>query len=155
MKLHKKLLLSLIAFFSLLGLGSFNAQAATKQTDAQIRTSIYKQAKANLGKPYVWGATGSNAFDCSGLTSYVFKKAAKISLPRTADQQYAASKRIAYRNAKKGDLVFFGWGGYISHVGIYVGGGKMIDAQNRGVVTEKVVAPWWNYYATARVTGLK
>lgn len=158
MKLHKSLLLSLVAFFSLLAGGVINGQAATvtDDDDAPSYSAIYKLAKKNLGKPYVYGATGPSAFDCSGFTSYVYKKAANVTIPRTAAAQYQAAKKVSYKNMKKGDLVFFGYSAYsIYHVGVYVGKGQMIDAQNNGVVKEKVIAPWWNYYGSARVTNLK
>ncbi len=73
------------------------------------------------------------------------KKALNVQLPRTAQAQYNDSKRVSAKNADKGDLVFFGSSrSNVYHVGIYVGNGKMIDAQNRGVVTENINAPWWN-----------
>lgn len=126
------------------------AQAAT--TDATYST-VYNTAKKYLGKPYVYGATGPRAFDCSGFTGYVYKKAAKITLPRTAQAQYNAYKHVSASKVTKGDLVFFGYSKHsISHVGLYVGNGKMIDAQNRGVVTEKVHAPWWHVVGYAHVT---
>lgn len=130
-----------------------NGQAATTQPTYK---SVYKLAKKNMGKPYVYGATGPSAFDCSGFTSYIYKKAAKVSIPRTAAAQYQSAKKVSYKNMKKGDLVFFGYSAYsIYHVGMYVGNGQMIDAQNNGVVKEKVIAPWWDYYGSARVTNLK
>lgn len=127
---------------------------ASADTDASY-SSIYKVAKQQLGKRYVYGATGPSAFDCSGFTSYVYKKGASTTLPRTAQAQYNKFEHVSYKNAQKGDLVFFGssvWG--ISHVGLYVGKGKMIDAQNRGVITENVKAPWWHYVGAAHVTDL-
>lgn len=127
------------------------ADAATKSY-----SKVYKVAKAQLGKRYGWGATGPSSFDCSGLTSYVYKKGASIKIPRTAQAQYNKFKHVKYAHAKKGDLVFFGGSKRsISHVGIYIGGGKMIDSQNRGVITEAVKAPWWHHVGTARVTDLK
>lgn len=159
MKLHKNILLSLVAFFSLLAGGFMvadNSQAATTSDNAPTYASIYKLAKKNLGKPYVYGATGPSAFDCSGFTSYLYKRAANVTIPRTAAAQYQAAKKVSYKKMKKGDLVFFGYSAYsIYHVGIYVGHGQMIDAQNNGVVKEKVIAPWWDYYGSARVTNLK
>lgn len=115
-------------------------------------SSVYKVAKQQLGKPYGWGAVGPYSFDCSGFTSYVYKKGASKKIPRTAQAQYNKYKHVAYKNIKKGDLVFFGGNAVsISHVGMYIGKGKMIDSQNRGVITEAVKAPWWNYVGTARV----
>lgn len=152
MKLHNKVLLTLVAFFSLLTGGFVNAQASTADADPDY-SAVYNVAKQNLGKPYVWGATGPSSFDCSGFTSYVYKKGASISIPRTAQAQYNAAKKVSYSNLQKGDLVFFGSNASaISHVGFYVGNGKMIDAQNRGVITENVKAPWWHYVGGVHVT---
>ncbi|MBM7169678.1 C40 family peptidase [Streptomyces sp. G44] len=80
-----------------------------------------------IGSPYVWGATGPNAFDCSGLTQAAYRSAG-VSLPRTTYAQIAAGKRIPRSALRPGDLVFFYSG--ISHVGMYVGNGQMIHAPN-------------------------
>ncbi|MFJ4583952.1 C40 family peptidase [Streptomyces echinatus] len=84
-------------------------------------------AYGKLGSPYVWGATGPNAFDCSGLAQAAYR-AAGISLPRTTYAQINAGRRVSRSELQPGDLVFFYSG--ISHVGIYVGGGQMIHAPN-------------------------
>jgi cell wall-associated NlpC family hydrolase len=84
-------------------------------------------AYGKLGSPYVWGATGPDAFDCSGLAQAAYR-AAGISLPRTTYAQINAGRRISRSELLPGDLVFFYSG--ISHVGIYVGNGQMIHAPN-------------------------
>ncbi|MDN3265122.1 NlpC/P60 family protein [Streptomyces sp. CSDS2] len=84
-------------------------------------------AYGKLGSPYVWGATGPNAFDCSGLVQAAYR-AAGLSLPRTSYAQIDAGRRVSRSELRPGDLVFFYPG--ISHVGIYVGGGRMIHAPN-------------------------
>ncbi|AVH61215.1 MULTISPECIES: C40 family peptidase [Streptomyces] len=81
-----------------------------------------------LGSPYVWGATGPDAFDCSGLSQAAYRSAG-ISLPRTTYAQINAGRRVSRSELLPGDLVFFYSG--ISHVGIYVGNGQMIHAPNR------------------------
>ncbi|MFC6163107.1 C40 family peptidase [Lactiplantibacillus dongliensis] len=114
-------------------------------------TNMYKVAKSKLGTRYSYGANGPYSFDCSGYTKYVFKQAAKKTLARTAQSQYYSTKKVSRGNAKKGDLVFFGSStGSISHVGIYVGHGKMIDAQNNGVTQEKIYVSWWNAVGYSR-----
>lgn len=157
MKLHKSVLLSLVALFTLLTAGFFEVDAGAKakaDTDATF-SQIYSTAKSKLGTPYVWGATGPTSFDCSGFTSYVYKEAAGVTIARTAQAQYNTNKHVAYKNIEKGDLVFFGGSSAsISHVGMYIGSGKMIDAQNRGVITESVKAPWWHYVGAAHVADL-
>ncbi|MFI6083090.1 NlpC/P60 family protein [Streptomyces sp. NPDC051217] len=86
-------------------------------------------ARGALGKPYVWGATGPDGFDCSGLTQAAWR-AAGVSLPRTTYTQINAGRRVARSRLAPGDLVFFYSG--ISHVGLYVGGGQMIHAPRPG-----------------------
>jgi peptidoglycan DL-endopeptidase CwlO len=89
-----------------------------------------KTAYAQLGDPYAWGAAGPGSFDCSGLTMYSWA-AAGVSLPHSSSAQYAAVRHIAISDLQPGDLVFY----YspISHVGIYIGGGKLIDAPYPGL----------------------
>ncbi|MEU7109078.1 NlpC/P60 family protein [Streptomyces sp. NPDC046215] len=86
-------------------------------------------AYSALGKPYIWGATGPAGFDCSGLTQAAWK-AAGVSLPRTTYTQINAGQRIPRSRLAPGDLVFFYSG--VSHVGLYVGGGRMIHAPHPG-----------------------
>ncbi|MBT2440808.1 C40 family peptidase [Streptomyces sp. ISL-36] len=86
-------------------------------------------ARAQLGKPYVWGATGPSAYDCSGLTQAAWR-AAGVSLPRTTYTQINAGRRVPRSELAPGDLVFFYSG--ISHVGLYIGGGQMIHAPRPG-----------------------
>ncbi|WP_262699130.1 MULTISPECIES: C40 family peptidase [Streptomyces] len=86
-------------------------------------------AYAALGKPYVWGATGPHGYDCSGLTQAAWR-AAGVALPRTTYTQINAGQRISRDQLAPGDLVFFYSG--ISHVGLYIGGGRMIHAPHPG-----------------------
>jgi cell wall-associated NlpC family hydrolase len=90
-------------------------------------------ALAQRGKPYRWGAEGPGAFDCSGLTRAAWR-AAGVALPRTAAAQYAhGGRRVARGELKPGDLVFFRSGGPSGwHVGLVVGGGRMVEAPGRG-----------------------
>ena len=96
---------------------------------------IVSTGKSKLGCPYVWGASGPNAFDCSGFVMWVMKQHG-ISLPHNAAGQYyaLASKNIGtnWHNAKAGDVVFYSYGGPGSshHVGIYVGNGKVMHASS-------------------------
>ncbi|MER5519157.1 NlpC/P60 family protein [Streptomyces sp. NPDC002763] len=84
-------------------------------------------AYSKLGSPYVWGATGPNAFDCSGLAQAAYRSAG-VSIPRTTYAQINAGRRVSRSELQPGDLVFFYSG--ISHVGIYIGNGQMIHAPN-------------------------
>jgi cell wall-associated NlpC family hydrolase len=102
--------------------GSASSQAPNSRAAAAVS---YAQQK--LGSPYVWGATGPDAFDCSGLVQAAYR-AAGVSLPRTTYSQITAGRRVSRSELLPGDLVFFYAG--ISHVGIYVGNGRMIHAPN-------------------------
>ncbi|WP_344366270.1 C40 family peptidase [Streptomyces gobitricini] len=82
-----------------------------------------------LGKPYVWGATGPSAFDCSGLTQAAWRSAG-VSLPRTTYSQIDTGRRVSRSALAPGDLVFFYSG--VSHVGLYIGDGRMIHAPRPG-----------------------
>ncbi|MFI9823096.1 NlpC/P60 family protein [Streptomyces sp. NPDC052013] len=86
-------------------------------------------ARAQIGKPYVWGATGPGSYDCSGLTQAAWK-AAGVTIPRTTYDQVDAGTTVPVSQAQPGDLVFF----YddITHVGIYIGNGMMIHAPKPG-----------------------
>ncbi|MFI6880069.1 NlpC/P60 family protein [Streptomyces sp. NPDC050400] len=103
--------------------GSGSSDYATKAAKALAF------AKAQEGKPYVWGATGPDSYDCSGLTQAAWK-AAGITLPRTTWDQVEVGTTVALSDIQPGDLVFF----YddISHVGLYLGDGMMIHAPKPG-----------------------
>jgi hypothetical protein len=88
-------------------------------------------AASLIGRPYVWGAEGPNAFDCSGLTQYVYGEFG-VDLPRRAIQQSGVGTRVS--RLQRGDLIFFSTApreSTVTHVGIYEGGGVMIDASKR------------------------
>ncbi len=88
-------------------------------------------AETQLGKPYVYGAAGPNVYDCSGLVMWAFARAG-IALPHSAADQYGFGTHVALTDLEPGDLVFYDDGDTIGHVGIYYGGGEMIDANHTG-----------------------
>ena len=99
-------------------------------------------ARAQVGKPYVFGAAGPSAFDCSGLTMAAWAQAG-VGLPHAASQQYAMTARVDSGSLVPGDLVFFY--STLHHVGIYVGGGMFVHAANPGdgVVMESLFSGYW------------
>jgi cell wall-associated NlpC family hydrolase len=99
------------------------------------------------GDPYVYGATGPNSFDCSGLTSYAWKRAG-ISLPRTSGDQASYGRPVSRANLRPGDLVFF----YspVSHAALYIGNGRIVHAPNSGSVVQVVRLSDMYGYAGAR-----
>ena len=115
--------------------------------------SVLNLAYSKMGCPYVWGAEGPNSFDCSGFTSYVFRNAAGVSLPRTSSAQSGYGRTVSKSNLQPGDLVFFNTsGGGVSHVGIYVGGGNMIHSPSTGK-TVSVTSINSSYYSSRFVTA--
>ncbi|MFD3499359.1 NlpC/P60 family protein [Streptomyces sp. NPDC058676] len=102
--------------------GSVTSQAPNSRAAAAVSYAYTK-----LGSPYVWGATGPDAFDCSGLIQAAYRSAG-LSLPRTTYAQIDTGRRVPHSELLPGDLVFFY--SAISHVGIYVGNGQMIHAPN-------------------------
>lgn len=125
-------------------LQSHNRVAERKAESTKVRTKVVKFAKAQIGDPYRAGHSGPNAFDCSGLVRYVFKKITGKELPHFSKAQYRHAKKIGKKNAKPGDLVFFFENG-AHHVGIYIGNGKMVDAPNAGgkVRVSPITGSWW------------
>ncbi|MDT7573095.1 MAG: peptidoglycan DL-endopeptidase CwlO [Actinomycetota bacterium] len=97
------------------------------------------EAMTHVGAPYVWGASGPEAFDCSGLTLTAYR-AAGIELPRTAAQQFFAGPQVALGDLAPGDLLFWGYDAEnpatIHHVALYVGKGLMIAAPHTGDVVK-------------------
>ncbi|CUM32195.1 putative endopeptidase p60 (fragment) [Listeria monocytogenes] len=120
-------------------------QGSSNNNSNSSASAIIAEAQKHLGKAYSWGGNGPTTFDCSGYTKYVFAKAG-ISLPRTSGAQYASTTRISESQAKPGDLVFFDYGSGISHVGIYVGNGQMINAQDNGVKYDNIHGSGWGKY---------
>ncbi len=117
---------------------------------------LAKIAKAKLGKRYVWGAVGPATFDCSGFTSYVYKKTG-VNIPRTSREQSKYGKYIQRKSLKPGDLIFFDTSrrkkGIVNHVGIYLGNNKFIHASSAKksvVVTSLGKSFYSNRYKWAR-----
>jgi cell wall-associated NlpC family hydrolase len=96
-------------------------------------SSAVQFAYAQLGKPYVYGGAGPSSFDCSGLTMRAWG-AAGVSLPHNAAAQQSMTSPVSLSAMEPGDLVFFGRPAY--HVGIYIGGGRMIAAPHTGTVVQ-------------------
>lgn len=132
-----------------MGLRATSTRSSKKASRSSARTSsgssIVSTASRYYGTPYRYGGTSpSSGFDCSGFTGHVYKQHGK-SIPRTAEQQRRAATRTS--NPQPGDLVFFGAPAY--HVGIYAGGGKIIDSGRSGTSVSKR-AIWTNQVSYGR-----
>ncbi|MBQ0986062.1 C40 family peptidase [Streptomyces sp. F63] len=119
---------------------------ATETTGTKAQQAI-EFARAQIGKPYVWGATGPNSYDCSGLTGAAWK-AAGVTLPRTTYDQVNTGTRVAKSAMQPGDLIFFY--GDISHVGLYIGDGQMIHAPKPGTNVRIESIDTMPFYAATR-----
>lgn len=119
------------------GGGSGTASAGQKAVD---------WARLQLGKGYLWGASGPDKFDCSGLTSQAWLKGAGVAISRTSRSQYAGAQKISYDDMRPGDLIFWATDtsnpSTIYHVAIYVGNGKQIDAPNPSTTVREIPIRW-------------
>ena len=116
-------------------------------------SAVVEKAKQYLGYKYIYGGTTPSGFDCSGFTLYIYKQFG-ITLNRTAAAQYSNGVAVSRDNLQLGDLIMFGKSG-INHVGIYMGGGRIIHAANpsRGVTTDTINSGYYNtnYVGARRV----
>ncbi|OEV09176.1 cell wall-associated NlpC family hydrolase [Streptomyces sp. Amel2xB2] len=123
--------------------------AATRASRTSERTALPSASgnvagmisflKSQVGKPYVLGASGPSSYDCSGLTQAAYKQLG-VSLPRTSQEQSTHGTPVSMDALQEGDMLYWGGAGSAYHVGVYVGGGKFIGAQNSSTgVVEKTL----------------
>jgi len=133
MKLNLKRIFSTVFIVAAIAAVPLPTLAATNgvRGDRVVQTAL-----SYLGRPYIFGATGPRAFDCSGFTRFVIAKATGIRMPRTALAQSRVGRRISKSTLQKGDLVFFKntYKAGVSHVGIALGNGRMVHAWTKGGV---------------------
>ncbi len=110
-----------------------------------IAQQIIAKAKTYLGLPYSWGGTSpSTGFDCSGFTQYVFGQFG-ISLDRVSQDQATQGNPVAsMSDLQTGDLVFFNTSGSYTHVGIYIGNGEFINADDYGIRIDSLYSSYWS-----------
>ncbi|WP_330324565.1 C40 family peptidase [Streptomyces pseudovenezuelae] len=122
--------------------------AATYNGPASGRAkTVLDFAYAQLGKPYEWGSTGPNSYDCSGLVGASWR-AAGVSLPRTVKQMYDAGRKVAKSDLQPGDIIY--WYNDNQHNGMYVGNGKAIHAPRTGKNIEIVPLDSMPFFAASR-----
>ena len=128
-------------------------RAAARKAAARARygSRVIAVAAGYTGRPYVFGAAGPRAYDCSGFTQSVFRRFG-INLPHKADAQQRYGRSVSRSQARPGDLIFFRSGSYAYHVGIYAGGGYMYDAPRpgRSIGRHKI---WSQRYTVRRLIG--
>ena len=130
------------------------AQAATTATSSgetaanAAADKAWQTANAQTGKPYQYGGAGPDSFDCSGLSQYAYASAG-ISLPHSSSQQSQMGTPVARADLRPGDLVFF----YspVSHVGVYIGNGRMVHAGNESTGVEVTSVDMAGYNFARRI----
>ncbi len=132
-----------IALSGLILVGAASLSACTPQI------TVVQAARDQIGMPYRNGgeSPSEGGFDCSGLTYFAWKEAG-VTLPRSSSAQYTWAEKIKKADLQPGDLVFYsssGSTGSVSHVALYAGGGKIIQAHKPGVaLSEDDLATWWS-----------
>ncbi len=130
------------------------APTSTTPTNAAAQAVAF--ARAQIGKPYQWGATGPDAYDCSGLTMSAYASAG-VSIPRTSSAQWTIGTHIgSMADLVAGDLVFYASGSSAStihHVGLYIGDGLMIEAPYTGAYVRTASINRSDYFGATRPTG--
>jgi cell wall-associated NlpC family hydrolase len=116
---------------SALSLNTANSGSSSRATQASTGSaaSVVAFAEAQVGDAYVMGATGPNAWDCSGLVQAAYHQIG-VDLPRVSQSQSTAGTPVSLDNLQPGDILYWGGAGSAYHVAIYVGGGKFVGAQN-------------------------
>ena len=135
--------------------GGSHAWPKNEPADPAAANAVLMRAISLVGTPYRYGGnTPEGGFDCSGLVNYVYSDMLDLRLPRTSRALAAyQGPRIAPKRLATADLVFFGSGGNVSHVGIYVGEGRFVHAPSTGgtVRLDRLDGPYWrDHYSGAK-----
>lgn len=132
---------------------SANIPDGVVTNDQTVAGGAVRRALAQLGKPYVWGATGPSSFDCSGLVQYAYKGVG-VDLPHHTYEQMRMGQQVPSGQAQAGDLVFsnFSGPGQPEHVQLAIGGGQVVEAQQHGVPVKVSPMPT-GHVVVKRVAG--
>jgi len=124
----------------------------TVPANPAVANAVLMRAIGLVGTPYLYGGnTPESGFDCSGLVTYVYREMVDLQLPRTSRELAAVQgPKIDPQRLATGDLVFFGSGGAVSHVGIYVGEGRFVHAPSSGgtVRLDSLAGHYWKDHYT-------
>lgn len=136
-----------VAFAGFVTVNTVSSNQVQASTITTKRNKVVSLAKKQVGKRYVYGATGPSSFDCSGLTSYVYSHAIGKYITRTTYTQVKKGKTVAVSTSrlKKGDLLFWGSKSSPYHVGIYIGNGQYVHAAtpSQGVRKQYLSSYFW------------
>ena len=128
------------------GSSSSNSGSTVAPPSEGAASAVVSYAYQFIGRPYVFGATGPDTFDCSGFTSYVYRNTVGWEITRTTYTLINQGRPVSRDQLQPGDLVFTNG---VGHVGIYVGGGQMIHAARPGVGV--IVGPIYNFSSARRI----
>lgn len=147
-------LLALIALLS--ACSSLAPRSAPPSLDAGVQQQIVLEALGQIGRPYRYGGSTPDGFDCSGLVQYVYAQAG-VRLPRTTLEQYRAGVPVDELELEAGDLLFYRFtGDKVDHVALYLGDGEAVHApaSGRSVIVASVNLPYWRqrFVTALRVT---
>lgn len=140
------------------GVNRGNSSSGSSSSGSSSTTTLSKgeklaaYAKTFVGYPYVYGGSSPSGFDCSGFMQYVHRQMG-YTIKRTATAQLSNGRKVTRDELKPGDMVFFGYGSTATHVGMYIGGGKFVHAENSGtgvVISELFTGYYSGRYLTAR-----
>jgi cell wall-associated NlpC family hydrolase len=138
---------------NLLNTGTLNGQEGPMGTPWSAGAIV--AARSQIGEPYLWGGTGPDAWDCSGLVRWAYTQTG-IFLPRTSRQQWNAGAKIALADLRAGDLLFWAYDTSdpktIHHVALYVGGGRMVEAPRTGLDVREIPVYLDGYIGAVRPT---
>lgn len=130
--------------------------SGSASTPTDLGQQIATYAQQFVGYPYVYGGSSPSGFDCSGFMQYVFSQFG-YSINRTATAQLANGYYVAYEDLRPGDIIYFGYGSTASHVGMYIGNGQFVHAENSstGVVITDLSVSWYanRYLCAHRIVG--
>ena len=138
---------------AIIGVEVTNNGGVSSSNNSKVNKMI-ELAKSKIGNSYVWGATGPNSFDCSGLTQYLHKQVG-INIPRTSGEQSKSGKSVSRDNIQAGDLIFFDTmgKGRVSHVGFMISSTRMIHASSpkNGIKYDDITSKYYkSKYINAR-----
>ncbi len=136
--------------------GTNKSSGSTGSSSTNRGQEIATYAQQFVGYPYVYGGSSPSGFDCSGFMQYIFAQFG-YSINRTATAQLANGIYVEYNNMRPGDIIYFGYGNTASHVGMYIGNGQFVHAQNSstGVVISSLSESWYasRYLCAHRIVG--
>ena len=135
---------------------SSSSSSTNSASSSDLGQRIATYAQQFVGYPYVYGGSSPSGFDCSGFMQYLFAQFG-ISINRTATAQLADGYYVAYEDLRPGDIIYFGYGSTASHVGMYIGNGQFVHAENSstGVVITDLSVSWYasRYLCAHRIVG--